>query len=74
MPEVFSRKPYDGSSGSWEVVYVTSPQGTLISLAAVVPDRRLRMIDRHPFENAVADDIGAPVKAVPLLIGETLSA
>src|SRR4051812_13652270 len=48
-------------------------QGTLISLAAVVPDCRRRMIDGHPFENAVADDIGTPVENAPPLIGEALS-
>ena len=31
----------------------------LISLAAVVPDHRLRMIDRHPLEKAVTDDMGS---------------
>src|SRR4051794_2939010 len=48
-------------------------RSALISLAAIVPDRRLRMIDRHLFENVVTDDIGAPFEAAPLLIGEALS-
>ena len=50
-----------------------SPWSALVSLAAVVPDHRLRMIDRHPLEKAVTDDIGTPLEAAPLLIGEALS-